>query len=77
MCKIVSKSELNARNKSKAYNELAVAKIIYSAFGVIKWTRQKLSPGHTAHDNDTITIQKNHLPIKYMLAITLVRYVAV
>ena len=28
--KIVWKSELKARNKSKAYNELAVAKIIYS-----------------------------------------------
>ena len=41
ICKIVWKSELNARNKSKAYNELAIAKIIYS-FGVIKWIRQEL-----------------------------------
>ena len=41
ICKIVWKSELNARNKSKAYNELAVAKIIY-LFGVTKWTRQEL-----------------------------------
>ena len=41
ICKLVWKSELNARNRSKAYNELAVAKIIHS-FGVIKWIRQEL-----------------------------------
>ena len=27
MCKIVSKSEQNSRNKSKAYNEVAVAAV--------------------------------------------------
>ena len=34
------KSELNARNKAKAYNGLAVSKLIYS-FGVFKSTRQE------------------------------------
>ena len=38
--KVVWKSELNARNKAKAYNGLAVAKLIYS-FGVFKSTRQE------------------------------------
>ena len=31
----------------------------------------ELRPGHTAHDNDT---KKNRSPIKFMLAVTLVRY---
>ena len=53
ICQIVSKPELNARNKSKAYNELAVAKIINS-FGVIKWTRQELE------ELDTTGIKENN-----------------
>lgn len=37
----VWKSELNAKNKAKAFNELAVSKLIYS-FSVIRWNRQEL-----------------------------------
>ena len=40
-CKVVSKSELNSKNKVQAYNELVVAKLTYT-FGVVKWTRQEL-----------------------------------
>ena len=35
-----------------------------------------LSPDHTAHDNDNDT-KKNRSPIKFMLAVTLLQYVAV
>ena len=38
---MVCKSELNAKNKVQAYNELAVAKLAY-IFGAVKWTRQEL-----------------------------------
>ena len=46
ICKIVSKTDVNATYNSKAYNELAVAKITYT-FGVIKWTRQELEELNT------------------------------
>ena len=37
-----------------------------------------LSPDHTAHDNDNDNdTKKNRSPIKFMLAVTLLRYVAV
>ena len=39
-CKVVWKSELNAKNKVQAYNELVVV-MLTSTFGVVKWTRQE------------------------------------